>query len=287
MNEIATSCSALTPALSAFLVEALCLGWQNSSLRRLCRSTDRSQWSDMVYFVAFGPLFGEGVLNLASAGTFYGLGRLINQFCSHLAGWHIHLDTGYGALNFAVYFIIQTFMEYANHWIMHRGAFWNLHRFHHSATSINPLLAARNHPGSRVFEMLFLSLPAGIIAVPIVDLVILGMLRNLYEYFLHCNINLSLGWVGRWIFLSPNGHRLHHSSAPEHYGKNLCILIAWDRLFGTYYHGDIPVTEYGVEGERYNERGVFVDTVSDYIRFFRALIDPLLPTKKEKGEVAT
>jgi sterol desaturase/sphingolipid hydroxylase (fatty acid hydroxylase superfamily) len=55
--------------------------------------------------------------------------------------------------------------------------------------------------------------------------------------FTHSNIRLPLGVdrVVRWAFVTPDMHRVHHSTyRPEtdsNFGFNLSV---WDRLFGTY-----------------------------------------------------
>jgi sterol desaturase/sphingolipid hydroxylase (fatty acid hydroxylase superfamily) len=50
------------------------------------------------------------------------------------------------------------------------------------------------------------------------------------------------------VFNTPAHHRVHHSAAERHFGRNFGgVLIVWDRLFGTYAAPE-PVHEFG-DGE--------------------------------------
>jgi len=57
--------------------------------------------------------------------------------------------------------------------------------------------------------------------------------------FSHSNIKLSLGLdhTLRWLFVTPDMHRIHHSvevaETNSNYGFNMSV---WDRLLGTYIH---------------------------------------------------
>jgi len=184
-------------------------------------------------------------------------------------GMRIHIDTGNGVANLAIYYFAFSFLEYWCHRICHSGLFWHLHRLHHAAATMSPLVEYRNHPGQKAFEMLFFAWPAGLIAVPLGYLEILGIIAGFYHMLIHADVGWRWGWVGRWVINSPAAHRLHHSADPVHFGKNLSVLILWDRLFGTWYDGDMPVTAIGVERAHYNRHGVLVDILRDYGSFAR------------------
>ena len=49
----------------------------------------------------------------------------------------------------------------------------------------------------------------------------------------------TLGWAGRWLPVSPIGHRIHHSPLPEHQNRNFSTCPFWDRLFGPWYEGPL------------------------------------------------
>ena len=40
-----------------------------------------------------------------------------------------------------------------------------------------------------------------------------------YDFFIHSDAKINLGWLGKFI-VSPQNHRVHHSSLKKHYDKN-------------------------------------------------------------------
>jgi sterol desaturase/sphingolipid hydroxylase (fatty acid hydroxylase superfamily) len=53
--------------------------------------------------------------------------------------------------------------------------------------------------------------------------------------FYHSAIRVRLPWFDR-IFVTPQVHRIHHSTDPEHYNRNFAdALPIFDILFGTYH----------------------------------------------------
>ena len=49
----------------------------------------------------------------------------------------------------------------------------------------------------------------------------------------------------RYIIVSPQAHRIHHSREEKHFDTNFGLILSiWDRMFGTYSgdKGDFPYT---------------------------------------------
>ena len=54
-----------------------------------------------------------------------------------------------------------------------------------------------------------------------------------YEVFTHSNIRTNLGFL-KYVLVTPQSHRVHHSSRPEHQDKNFGTMFSiWDFIFGT------------------------------------------------------
>ena len=135
-------------------------------------------------------------------------------------------------------FALRSLASYGIHIAMHKvPLLWRLHRVHHTDTALDISTTVRFHP----LEFL-VSVPvvvAMILAAGVPPLVI--MLYELFDavmaVFSHANIRLPrrLERVLQWVLVTPDMHRVHHSSVqPEtdsNYGATLSI---WDRLFGTY-----------------------------------------------------
>jgi len=250
------------------LIECIALGWLHSSLRRLLLRPSGSERTDLICFLAYGTGIFPLMIFLGSFGASYMVGRLVNLGLLGLTGIKLRLDTGSPPLNFVLYYFMFSFMDYWNHRFFHVDPFWYLHRIHHAAAAMNPLVEHRNHPAQHALEPLFLAWPMGLIAVSPEYLVWLSVLDQFYQLLVHADLPWDWGWFGRWVLISPAAHRIHHSAAPEHYGKNLSVLTLWDRLFGTWYDGSVPVSQLGVDHETYNQRGAFADIWRDYRVFF-------------------
>ncbi|HIJ62092.1 MAG TPA: sterol desaturase family protein [Rhodospirillaceae bacterium] len=153
-----------------------------------------------------------------------------------------------GAYTLAV-FVAADFGAFLGHRFLHRSPLlWEFHKLHHSATVLMPFTAQRQHP----VDWLVVGATAGIcvgLAAGLFDwltpggidaIAILG--RNpgdvafaaLCLHFRHSHIRVDFGpRLDRWL-VSPAMHQIHHSSDPNHYGRNFGIVLSlWDHLFGT------------------------------------------------------
>lgn len=150
---------------------------------------------------------------------------------------------------------------------------WRVHRLHHSDPDVDVSTGVRFHPGEAVLQLGMASAVALIIgahpAATAVHMVLLAVVGP----FSHTNVTIP-AWLEvplRWIVITPDMHRLHHSAEPAHYQSNFALgLSLWDRLFGTYRagpDGDFAALTFGV-GDR---------TPADSVSLPRMLADPLHP----------
>jgi sterol desaturase/sphingolipid hydroxylase (fatty acid hydroxylase superfamily) len=143
---------------------------------------------------------------------------------------------GYG-LAILAYFLATDFFYYWFHRAQHQLPFlWEQHKFHHSDTALNVTSTRRVHWLEDPLVILFVALPIGLLLrFDGLELGILAFMEILWLQFIHMNLRLELGWLGR-IIVGPQHHRLHHSFLPEHLDRNFAIFFpVWDMVFGTYY----------------------------------------------------
>ena len=111
----------------------------------------------------------------------------------------------------------------------------------------------RVHPIERVLE-------AAVSFVPFLSLQIEIALASFsgwnlfgiwYARFYHSNIRTNLG-ILRYIMVTPQSHRIHHSLRREHQDKNFgAIFSIWDQLFGTQYRKYDEYPETGIDDAFY------------------------------------
>lgn len=145
-----------------------------------------------------------------------------------LPGW-LALTVGGLALDLVVY--LQHVMVHA------LPALWRLHRVHHADLHFDVTNGARFHPFEILLSML-VKLAAILVIGPSPEaVVVFEVLLNATAMFHHGNVRLPTAlepWL-RWIVVTPDMHRVHHSVEDDETNSNFGFNLPWwDRLFGTY-----------------------------------------------------
>jgi sterol desaturase/sphingolipid hydroxylase (fatty acid hydroxylase superfamily) len=127
---------------------------------------------------------------------------------------------------------------YLQHVLFHAvPALWRLHRMHHADLEVDVTTGVRFHP---IEILLSMGIKLGVVAafgMPAVAVLIFEVLLNATSMFNHGNVRLSAGLdrALRWIVVTPEMHRIHHSMTPRETNSNFGFNLPWwDRLFGTY-----------------------------------------------------
>jgi sterol desaturase/sphingolipid hydroxylase (fatty acid hydroxylase superfamily) len=127
---------------------------------------------------------------------------------------------------------------YLQHVLFHAvPALWRLHRMHHADLEIDVTTGARFHP---IEILLSMAIKLGVVAAlgaPAAAVLIFEVLLNATSMFNHGNVRLPQGLdrVLRWLVVTPDMHRVHHSIVPRETNSNFGFNLPWwDRLFGTY-----------------------------------------------------
>ena len=127
---------------------------------------------------------------------------------------------------------------YLQHVLFHAvPALWRLHRMHHADLEFDATTGVRFHP---IEILLSMGIKLGVVAAlgtPAVAVLIFEVLLNATSLFNHGNVRLpsALDRVLRWIVVTPEMHRVHHSVVPRETNSNFGFNLPWwDRLFGTY-----------------------------------------------------
>lgn len=134
---------------------------------------------------------------------------------------------------------------WAHRWLHQVGWLWHIHKIHHAPAKLH--WATRYH----------FHFAMHILHVPIIGTLTMltgtemmapfGAFMILIDYFAHANIRLRFGWLN-YLVVTPEIHRYHHSSNPEHQNKNFSnSLPFWDVLFGTFHYDPArPATSFGL-----------------------------------------
>ncbi len=127
---------------------------------------------------------------------------------------------------------------YLQHVMFHAvPVLWRLHRVHHADLDFDVTTGARFHPVEIILSMLIKFAVILLLGPPVVAVVIFEVLLNATAMFNHGNLRLppSLDRILRWLVVTPDMHRVHHSVADDEANSNFGFNLPWwDRLFGTY-----------------------------------------------------
>jgi sterol desaturase/sphingolipid hydroxylase (fatty acid hydroxylase superfamily) len=143
-----------------------------------------------------------------------------------------------GWVEIAVTLLVLDFTYYAHHYLSHRiGLLWRLHRTHHSDIEYDFSTGVRFHPFEAIITTLFIMAAIALVGAPPVGVMLSQILLAAVSFAEHANVLLPerLDRVLRFVVVTPNMHRIHHSVELHEGNSNFSnTLSIWDRLFGTY-----------------------------------------------------
>jgi sterol desaturase/sphingolipid hydroxylase (fatty acid hydroxylase superfamily) len=127
---------------------------------------------------------------------------------------------------------------YLQHVMFHAvPALWRLHRMHHADLEFDATTGLRFHPVEILLSMGIKLAVVAALGPPAVSVLIFEVLLNATSIFNHGNVRIPgpVDRLLRWIVVTPDMHRVHHSVRPAETNSNFGFNLPWwDRLLGTY-----------------------------------------------------
>lgn len=167
--------------------------------------------------------------------------------------------------------VLLDLIIYWQHVLFHKvPVLWRLHRVHHADTEFDVTTALRFHPFEILLSMGIKFAAVAALGIPPEATILFETLLNACAMFNHGNINLPtrIDRLLRYILVTPDMHRVHHSTITvetnSNYGFNIPV---WDRLFGTYRAQPI-------EGHKDMHIGLEKFRAADDLRLDKMLVQP-------------
>ena len=217
--------------LAAFVaVFAAVALWEALAPRRKRSFERRARWPHnlglLLVDVALVRVFAPGAaiaVAMTAAGSGWGL---LNALA--LPGWAA-IAAGIALLDLAIYF---------QHVMFHAvPALWRLHRVHHADLDFDVTTGARFHPIEILISTAVKCAAIAALGAPVISVFVFEIVLNATAMFNHANASLPQRlerWL-RWLVVTPDMHRVHHSVRYEESSSNFGFNLPWwDRLFGTY-----------------------------------------------------
>ncbi len=143
-----------------------------------------------------------------------------------------------GWFAFAASLLALDLAVYLQHVLLHAvPAFWRLHRMHHTDVGFDVTTGVRFHPLETVLSMVIKLAVVAALGPPPVAVLTFEVLLNATSMFNHSNVLIPVAAdrLLRWIVVTPDMHRVHHSIHPAETNSNYGFNVPWwDRMLGTY-----------------------------------------------------
>lgn len=127
---------------------------------------------------------------------------------------------------------------YLQHVLFHAvPALWRLHRMHHADLEVDVTTGLRFHPIEILLSTGIKLTVVAALGAPALAVLIFEVLLNATSIFNHSNVRVpaEIDRVLRWLVVTPDMHRVHHSIMRRETNSNFGFNLPWwDRLLGTY-----------------------------------------------------
>ena len=213
--------------LGTFALVAL---WELAAPRRALTVSKTLRWASNLGLVVLNTvllrlLFPVAAVGVAAFAVANGWG-LLNHY--QVSFW----------LAVPVAVIAMDFVIWLQHVMVHAvPVLWRVHRVHHADPDYDLTTGTRFHPIEIVLSMLIKFATITVLGPPVIAVVIFEALLNATAMFNHGNVRLpaAVDRLLRWIVVTPDMHRVHHSVENDETNSNFGFNLPWwDRLFGTY-----------------------------------------------------
>lgn len=217
--------------LSAFAAMfAVMATWEVIAPRRVRSLPRRARWPHNL---------GLAALNTLLLRILFPLGAVGGAIWASGAGWGLFPAIGAPAwIAVPASVLLLDLAIYLQHVAFHRiPVLWRLHRTHHADLDLDVTSGSRFHPVEMALSMLFKLAVVVALGAPAAAVLVFEVLLNATAMFNHANVRLPdpLDLLLRWMVVTPDMHRVHHSILGDETNSNFGFNVSWwDRLFRTY-----------------------------------------------------
>ena len=213
---------------AVFLLVAMAERW---APRRIAATATAPRWRANLGLVAVD----SGLLRLLHAASAVGA-----ALAAQAQGWGLlnglpgfpHWVAGPAAV------VVLDLAIYLQHVLFHAvPLLWRFHRVHHSDRDFDVTTGVRFHPVEILLSVLYKMAVVAALGLPPAAVLAFEVVLNATSLFNHGNVFLPAGLdrALRWLLVTPDMHRVHHSSLRSETDSNFGFNLPWwDRLFGTY-----------------------------------------------------
>ena len=204
--------------------------WERAAPRRALALPRATRWFSNLGLMVLGGLAARLLVPVVATGVALFAARTGSGLFNQLAApaW-VALPVSVVVLDAAIY--LQHLMFHAV------PVLWRLHLVHHADVDFDTTTGVRFHPIEIVLSLLIKFAVILLLGPPVAAVIVFEVLLNATALFNHGNVRLprALDRVLRWLVVTPEMHRVHHSVHSGETNSNFGFNLPWwDRLCGTY-----------------------------------------------------
>lgn len=196
--------------------------------RRKVKSNQTNRWLSNISLALFNHFF---IL-------FYSI--LIVSFVTKAISPNIMLFHSFQTSDLLMFVVILIMMDFITYWI-HRvlhtvPLLWRIHAVHHTDTEVDVTTSHRHHPLEPMLTALIVIPVVFALGASPTVIIIYNITHLIFSLVTHSNIVLSEGLDKflRLFVVTPDFHRMHHSSDKKYTDSNYGAILPWfDYLFNT------------------------------------------------------
>lgn len=227
----------------------------------------------------------RNAINLALMGVNFGVLRLLSGggaiFSAEYAMAHdlgifnqVSVPQWFSA---SICLLTLDFAIYCQHIVFHKvPILWRLHKVHHCDLGFDSTTGVRFHAIEILLSMYFKMVLVLLLGASSLVVLIFEVVLNACAIFNHGNVQIPQPWDGRLrrVLITPDMHRIHHSTNPLETNSNYGFSVSWwDRICGTYR--ELPEL-----GQNEMEIGTKQERLPENLGFTRLLALPFLPVNR-------
>lgn len=204
--------------------------WELLAPRRRLSARKSPRWASNLGLVALNVAVARFVVPVTAVSAAM-LAQSRGWGLLHQVAWPLWLEALLAVLAFDLAIYLQHVMFHAV------PALWRLHMVHHADLDFDVTTGLRFHTAEILLSALIKLAVVVVIGPAAVAVVIFEVLLNATSMFNHSNVRIP-GWLDRllrWLVVTPDMHRVHHSVIRRETNSNFGFNFPWwDFLLGTY-----------------------------------------------------
>ncbi len=204
--------------------------WELVAPRRPLKTSKKKRWIANLAITMMNPVLLKAIFPVLAIDA---------ALVADARQWGLlnNVNMPYGAKLVAGLLVLDLVI-YLQHVMFHAvPALWRVHMVHHSDLDYDVTTGLRFHPLEIVLSMVIKITVVVALGPPVISVLLFEILLNGTSMFNHGNIKipLKLDRLLRYLVVTPDMHRVHHSVIIRETNSNFGFNFPWwDRMLGTY-----------------------------------------------------